>query len=107
ITSMLAQGLSKGTERFGAAPFDHQQQSRAVAIQHVGHVTVPPPGAGLIDGDSAHRAPVAPCLAFLHLMDHHPPQTPLRFLPAAATNEYRFPATNRLSHRQASRPSRT
>jgi hypothetical protein len=23
ITSMLAQGLSKGTERFGTAPFDH------------------------------------------------------------------------------------
>jgi hypothetical protein len=80
ITSMLAQGLSKGTERFGTAPFDHQQQPRTVAIQHVGHVTVPPPGAGLIDGDSAYRAPVAPCLDLLNVVDQHPPQTSIGLL---------------------------
>jgi hypothetical protein len=62
---MLAQCLGKGAERFGTAPFDHEQQTRTVAIQHVGYITVPPPGAGLIDGDPAHSLPIAPGLGLL------------------------------------------
>jgi hypothetical protein len=80
ITPMLAQCLSKGAERFGTAPFDHQEQPRAVTIQHVGYVTVSPSGASLIDSDSAHRAPVAPCLSLLNVMDQHPPQTSIGLL---------------------------
>src|SRR6266403_1965541 len=73
ITAMLAQCLGKGAERFATASFDHQQQTRTVAIQHVGHVTVPPPGAGLIDGDPAYSLPIASCLGLLDVMDQHSP----------------------------------
>ena len=49
-------------------------------FQHVGRLTVHPPGAGLIDGDSAYRAPVAPCLDLLNVVDQHPPQTSIGLL---------------------------
>jgi len=72
---MFAQCLSKGAERFGTAPFDHQQQPRPVAIQHVGDGTVSSPGAGLVNSYPAHLAPVASCLGLLDVMDQHSPQT--------------------------------
>src|SRR5215468_3882498 len=77
IPSMLAQRLSKGAERFGTTPFDHEQQP-PVAIQHVSYVTVPPAGAGLVNSDAAHLAPVAPCLGLLDVMDQYSPQTRIR-----------------------------
>jgi hypothetical protein len=72
---MLAQCLSKAAERFATASFNHQQQPCTVAIQHVGYVTVPPSGAGLIDGDPPYSLPIAPCLGLLDIMDQHSPQT--------------------------------
>ena len=77
---MLAQCLSKAAERFGTAPFDHQEQPRAVAIQHVGYVTVPPSGAGLIDGDPPYSLPIAPCLGLLDIIDQHSQQTSIGLL---------------------------
>ena len=75
ITSMFAQGLSKGTERFGTAPFDHQQQPPRRRNPARWSRTVPPPGAGLIDGDPSDRAPIALCMCLLNVMHQHPPQT--------------------------------
>src|SRR5260370_37064427 len=59
ITSMFAQCLSKGAERFRTAPFDHQQQPRPVAIQHVTDATLFSPGAGPVNSYPAHVASVA------------------------------------------------
>src|SRR5258708_21679586 len=45
ITSLFAQCLSKGAERFATAPFDHQQQPPPLAIQPADDVSVSSPGA--------------------------------------------------------------
>src|ERR1700756_1006767 len=75
ITPMFAQRLSKAAQCLGTAAFDHQQQPPAVTIQHVSHIAVSPPGAGLIGGNAALLPPVAFSLPFLNLKNHPPPQT--------------------------------
>src|SRR5258708_19634187 len=74
ITSMFAQCLSKGAERFGTAPFDHHQQPPPVAIQHVWDVTVSYPGPALVNSYPPHPPPLPPPLPFPALLRHHPPQ---------------------------------
>jgi len=90
ITSMLAQGLGKGAERFGTASFDHHRRNPARWSRN-----------GAPAGRWSHErqsAPQPPNYAGLGLARHSGS--------APATNERRFPATNRQFRRRASGRSR-
>jgi len=67
--------VAKALSGLCAASLDHEEQTRVLGIQYIGHVAVPASGTGLIDGNPPQGAPVALSVCLLHIVHQHSPQT--------------------------------
>src|SRR5258708_10970022 len=73
IATVLEQRRGKGVYGLSAPSLDHEEQTRVLGIQYIGHVAVPASGTGLIDGNPPQGAPAALTVFLLPIVHHHSP----------------------------------
>src|SRR6516164_10407665 len=67
--------LAKAPRASALRPSTMRSKLEFSAPKHIGHIAVSTPGAGLINGNLPHGAPVLLCMCWFNVVHQHPPQT--------------------------------